>query len=321
MGTAMTFYLRIITSLSMCSWLMLFAACADSPRKLSKNAIPEATEIIDVWEENVVQLSKIGGFKHCAFPPTFEGSQAPLYPAVTSSCQMEGDFGLKTITSDQGNPTANGDFIFLRNPQYAARLKASKNGWQIESVITSENEEAYKTECREQLNEFLAGTIFHFVKFQDLRNCNDCQVSELNSNSSERRIMNLTFNDVTDRLKKVVFTVAEEHDWQPTSVLMHYGTTARQKEFSGWTEVNGLSMWTKEISFIPPEFDSSGVSAKFATKFDVLDRTPDRKQCYLTHYGLPEPPLMKKSQLPYWLLGVLGIATVAVVYWAKKANR
>lgn len=272
----------------------------------------ELDAVLESWDVCINRMSQIGGFEFRALPPATESQANPI---LVSSCQIDGDYGIKkTIANQRGVET---EYLFISNPYYIAQLKPAKDGWLLEFVHSKENKITYDKERREQLTELIFGSVFNFISIEQLRNCEDCATKQLSSG-----LIEFVFSDVDDsgRLKQAVVTVDPSRNFMPVSVLLDYGKTARLKTFSGWIEVDGIPCWTKEVSSIPDNYDSAGLSVEFHTNFDALERKPIRKHCFLSHYGLPEPEGVGGSIWAYWPYVLLVLAAIASMYWVKRSN-
>jgi hypothetical protein len=82
-------------------------------------------------------------------------------------------------------------------------------------------------------------------------------------------------------------------------------------QYSDWISVDGSWLWCKAAATNPKE------TFEIAVAHDVSRYSLDNRECYLSHYGLSEPPFCKsiaKANWYYWLLLPIAICFMFLGY-------
>ena len=291
-------------------------------RVFSKQSVADQIDVgflVQHWERKVDELSKIGGVEVSSYPDQLKSAIPIAEPNNVSTLQVDGAYALKKIVDQSENPSIHQKHTILVNSKYLAIVREIGGVWMLDEVILASDSQ-YQT----MVNEFVRGgpslgVIFEIALFDDLRSCKDSSISSMVPVDDSGARFKVTFKNVGENLKRVEFIVTEKREWLPETVFFQHKDSARLAEFSEWTTFDGMNIPTKFTSEIPSGFKGEGLTATYRTRFDVVDRKPNKSECFLTHYGLLEPKTITNSSFYYVVTGTLLILAIGVCLYLRRA--
>lgn len=277
---------------------------------------PEWKKVLGNWK-NWVDFDELSGVVTRAYPQGVSGSDSKSDPQiVVYQKQKPRNFGLVVAVGGTIEKRA------LFNSKYFAEIqKSDKATWNLERVIPWNNS-SYGSAMEERFANLNRGP-FKFLKIEWFDGIEPTRIRSLDSNSP-LYILDFYFENHHSaseaKVKRAEITVSSEMDWLPIRAAVQYDGAIRILTFSDWEQKEDCWVYKRYRSTAAPSLDrEEGPFVEIDYSFDEISDEPDRKECFLSAYGILEPPIdsgINWTQIV--LIAFSAVSLVAMLVWKFK---
>ena len=198
--------------------------------------------------------------------------------------------------------------LTLTNRLYTATITSNNNSdWLVTRIVLWDDPEFENEITRAKVNRFWAFTFG--TSIDTLLNCERSGLEKRLDGNYE-----INFYDPSDGIETIRVVTGPDTGWMPVSVkdIYHEDSDGLESEMriSGWHDDDGQQVYST-ITSINSRHGEELARCCFKhveLSADILDR----KECYLSHYGLPEPPVKSKYRTAWFIAKY--VACVGVLF-------
>ncbi len=278
-----------------------------------ERSFKEVLEAWNSWKQAVNSVIPLGEFKSEFRPPRSGRS-----PSRTQFGRDGSHYYQRTSLTIRG---VNSEFVTIANPRYAAAISRPGSGeWRITSLSPrdkiAENPQLslfLKTNPVDQalsptpmVGEFLAKGRYRIVKATRVTSGGDA------STQKRRRFVLEPRSAQESPIRRLVITVSEDCDLLPVEFSVTQVVDSERQPGEQTTDVFKIGDWKKQDDvwkWSRAAWVSTTGSVEYVWTIPSPHRRLDRKWCYLSHYGLPEPDLNVRGGR--WMWFVVGLVALA----------
>jgi len=275
-----------------------------------EDALPiKPSEIADRWEQWADELDTRGGVETTT---TWTGK--PDRKPWRHTVQIDGAFKKKTgVTHMRGVESSS---LSIANKYYHAQIKDHGESFALEQL--ERNSDANPIARHFPLSTHMWTMRPVFIDW--LRNQEPASVER--DGGSRWKIK---YKNPSEKFVSAEFTVNEKFGWLPEGLQLE---TKESPDFPVLSEsytyeqIADEWLWTKmESELLSKDLQRSMPHKVVENAYDNISQKPIRDECYLAHYGLPEPKFARRTNRLVYILVALASLVVAGFCWHYLKRR
>lgn len=261
----------------------------------ANDAPPKLSELFQRWDNWKGHVDGQGGLEIKV--KQYDGPAETM--SFTGITQINGSLRKRTSTSIVKGKTTS--YIDIANPSYHARIRNDNGAFILESTSAITSDEAsYRVF---NTSEYLS--IMQAQRIAWIRDVQPDLVEGTGGTEGDNR-WKMTYANPHESVRRLDIIINEKFGWLPEKMLMEIDSAHEPlfvEEVYFYRDSNGEWLWEKKETRQLLSEKVSDVRLVAEAIYDVVAPAPNRKECYLAYYGLPEPKFASNKRI-YWLGGL-----------------
>jgi len=277
-------------------------------------------EIFAAWDHWFQEMNSAEDVSiiQSAHDPAFVGNA----PVSRRRWQKIARHSMETIINERGEVAGN-EIRNLMNPAYYATVERVESHWELRELAPNPSADYQK--AMEVVGGLQWGFPFYFLKRDALTAQTLARVGKVAGDVDLIQLeftppLDACFDGMTMESIQVEVEVSKTVGWLPTSLFL--SLNGQKREVHNEWRRNPANAWELVASqtIIPEGEKNSGLRTVYSVSRGLPVERLEIAECYLAHYGLPEPVFASSGRSHFWWV-LAGVLTLVAVAWVLVRTR